>query len=121
MVLQLRRRRTLGRCKLEVFFFFAFSSKLKPLKDCRESRPYSAPKDPCAFGSHNASRGPFGDTGNALVGTQDAPRPAWMDDDPHLQNVGRRGKEANMKRNRAAEASTQDRNEDDWFSRAAGV
>ncbi|KAG8777115.1 hypothetical protein FRC12_000544 [Ceratobasidium sp. 428] len=89
--------------------------------NCQEPRPYSTPKDPCAFSSHNASRGPFGDTGDGLAG-QDAPRPAWMDDDPHLQDVGRRGKEANMKRNRAAEASraARERDEDDWFSRVAG-
>ncbi|KAG9127893.1 hypothetical protein FRC07_007968 [Ceratobasidium sp. 392] len=90
--------------------------------NCQEPRPYSAPKDPCAFSSHNASRGPFGDTGDALVTGEGAPRPAWMDDDPHLQDVGRRGKEANMKRNRAAEASraARERDEDDWFSRTAG-
>ncbi|KAG9089260.1 hypothetical protein FRC06_001647, partial [Ceratobasidium sp. 370] len=89
--------------------------------DCQEPRPYSTPKDPCAFSSHNAGRGPFGDTGDALVPNQEVPRPAWMDDDPQLQDVGRRGKEANMRRNRAAEASRAAReDEDDWFSRAAG-
>ncbi|KAF8607517.1 hypothetical protein BDV93DRAFT_270854 [Ceratobasidium sp. AG-I] len=91
--------------------------------DCQESRPYSTPDDPCAFGSHNASRGPFGDSGDGLVGSQDVHRPAWMDDDPHLQDVGRRAKEANMKRNRAAEASrsARERDDDDWFSRKTGA
>jgi hypothetical protein len=79
------------------------------------------PTEPCAFGSFNASRGPFGEFDDASA-SRDAPRPAWMDDDPHLQDVGRRGKEANMKRNQAAEASrhARERDEDDWFSRAAG-
>lgn len=46
-----------------------------------------------------------------------------MDDDPHLQDVGRRAKEANMKRSRAAEASrsARERDDDDWFSRKAGT
>ncbi|CAE6442716.1 unnamed protein product [Rhizoctonia solani] len=89
--------------------------------DCKDSKPYSMPTEPCAFGSFNASRGPFGDLDNSYR-SRDAPRPAWMDDDPHLQDVGRRGKEANMKRNRAAEASriARDHDDDDWFSRAAG-
>ncbi|KAG8744577.1 hypothetical protein FRC10_009913 [Ceratobasidium sp. 414] len=97
------------------------SVKLTLSQDCQEPRPYSAPKDPCAFSSHNASRGPFGDTADALAPNQEIPRPAWMGDDPQLQDVGRRGKEANMKRNRAAEASraARERDEDDWFSRAA--
>ncbi|QRW02031.1 general amino acid permease AGP2 [Ceratobasidium sp. AG-Ba] len=82
---------------------------------------HNAPKDPCAFSSHNASRGPFGDISDEYVRARDAPRPAWMDDDPHLQGVGRRGKEASMKRNRAAEASraADERDDDDWFSRKA--
>ncbi|QRV72987.1 general amino acid permease AGP2 [Ceratobasidium sp. AG-Ba] len=90
--------------------------------ECQESRQHNAPKDPCAFSSHNASRGPFGDISDEYVRARDAPRPAWMDDDPHLQGVGRRGKEASMKRNRAAEASraADERDDDDWFSRKAG-
>lgn len=90
--------------------------------DCKDSRPFSMPTEPCAFGSFNASRGPFGESDDSPVRGKD-PRPAWMDDDPHLQDVGRRGKEANMRRNQAAEASrrVQEREEDDWFSRTAGT
>ncbi|KAG8733637.1 hypothetical protein FRC11_004454 [Ceratobasidium sp. 423] len=93
----------------------------KKLIDCKDTKPFSAPAEPCAFGSFNASRGPFGDLDNMQGRSRDVPRPAWMDDDPHLQDVGRRAKEANMKRSRAAEASriARDRDdEDDWFSRA---
>lgn len=95
---------------------------LNCFQDCKDTRPFSIPTEPCAFGSFNASRGPFGESDDALARGKDAPRPAWMDDDPHLQDVGRRGKEANMRRNQAAEASrhVQERDEDDWFSRTAG-
>ncbi|KAL5636715.1 hypothetical protein ACGC1H_000622 [Rhizoctonia solani] len=90
--------------------------------DCKDSKPFSMPTEPCAFGSFNASRGPFGDLDNLQGESRDAPRPAWMDDDPHLQDVGRRAKEANINRHRVAEASriARDRDDDDWFSRAAG-
>ncbi|KEP54349.1 zinc knuckle protein [Rhizoctonia solani 123E] len=90
--------------------------------DCKDSKPFSMPTEPCAFGSFNASRGPFGDLDNLRGESRDVPRPAWMDDDPHLQDVGRRAKEANMNRHRVAEASriARDRDDDDWFSRAAG-
>ncbi|GAB1519873.1 hypothetical protein RhiTH_002944 [Rhizoctonia solani] len=87
--------------------------------DCKDSKPSSIPTEPCAFGSFNASRGPFGELDNTHGRDRDLPRPAWLDDDPHLQDVGRRGKEANIRRNRAAEASraARDRDDDDWFSR----
>ncbi|KAB5595356.1 General amino acid permease AGP2 [Ceratobasidium theobromae] len=91
--------------------------------DCKDAKPRSTPSDPCAFGSFNASRGPFGGSDDGFAKSRDAPRPAWMDDDPHLQNVGRRAKEANIKRNQVAEASRQARernDDDDWFSRNAG-
>ncbi|CCO28205.1 General amino acid permease AGP2 [Rhizoctonia solani AG-1 IB] len=90
--------------------------------DCKDSKPSSIPTEPCAFGSFNASRGPFGDLDNVHGRDRDLPRPAWLDDDPHLQDVGRRGKEASMRRSRVAEASriARDRDDDDWFSRAAG-
>ncbi|CUA69365.1 Zinc finger CCHC domain-containing protein 7 [Rhizoctonia solani] len=90
--------------------------------DCKDPQPFSKPTEPCAFDSFNVSRGPFGGLDNTHGRSRDTPRPAWMDDDPHLQDVGRRGKEANMKRSRAAEASriARDHDDDDWFSRTAG-